>query len=74
MIITDAQIQRLLKTHTERSEEDKAAVAVLENFLKSSNIFSNFSSGDKWPNIDGTFEFVSNPLIDDAQIKISLFK
>lgn len=64
MIITDAQIQRLLKTHTERSEEDKAAVAVLENFLKSSNIFSNFSSGDKWPNIDGTFEFVSNPLID----------
>lgn len=64
MIITNEQIERILKTHTERSEEDEAAVSVLKNYLKSSNISTNFSSCDKWPNIDGTFEFVSNPAIN----------
>lgn len=61
MIITEEQINRLLKTHTLRSEEDKAAVAVVENFLKSSEIYTKFSDGDKWPNTDGTFELVANP-------------
>ena len=61
MIITEDQKNRLLKTHTLRSAEDRAAVSVLENFLKSSEINTNFSADDKWPNIDGTFELVVNP-------------
>lgn len=51
-----------LKTHSERSDEDRAAIAVLETFLRSKGkINTNFGCNDKWPNTDGTFEFVSNP-------------
>lgn len=57
-------IRRHIRTHTERSDDDRSAVAVLENFLKSKGqINTSFASGDKWPNHDGTFEFVSNPSI-----------
>ncbi len=49
-------------THTERSAEDCAAVDTLRCFLKSEGrIITNFSSYDRWPNHDGTFEFVPNP-------------
>lgn len=55
-------IERHIRTHSERSDEDRAAVSVLETFLRSNGkINTNFSSNDKWPNVDGTFEFVSNP-------------
>lgn len=51
-----------IATHTERSAEDRAAVSTLETFLISKGrINTNFSCDDKWPNHDGTFEFVSNP-------------
>ena len=63
MRIPEELIARHIKTHSQRSEEDKAAVAVLEYFLASSQIFTNFSSEDKWPNTDGTFELVENPAI-----------
>lgn len=54
--------ERHIKTHTKHSDEDAAAVNVLECFLRShGRINKNFSKNDKWPNIDGTFEFVSNP-------------
>lgn len=53
-----------ISTHTERSAEDRAAVSTLETFLTSDGkINTNFSCDDKWPNHDGTFEFVSNPQI-----------
>lgn len=57
------QIKKHLKTHTERSNEDIAAVSVLKTFLstKDGKINPNFSENDKWPNTDGTFEFVHNP-------------
>ena len=55
-------IERHIKTHTERSNDDYSAVAVLESFLRSKGrINTSFSRGDKWPNTDGTFEFVSKP-------------
>lgn len=55
-------IERHVKTHSERSAEDKASVAVLEYFLRSNGkINTNFASNDKWPNTDGTFEIVPNP-------------
>jgi energy-coupling factor transporter ATP-binding protein EcfA2 len=55
-------VKRHIKTHSEHSTEDRAAVSVLETFLRShGKINTNFSCDDKWPNIDGTFEFVSNP-------------
>lgn len=57
-------IERHIKTHTERSAEDMAAVSTLEYFLKSDGkINPIFASNDKWPNTDGTFEFVKNPQI-----------
>lgn len=58
------QIQRHIKTHTDRSAMDEAAVSILKTFLRSNGrINTNFASNDKWPNTDGTFEFVTNPTI-----------
>ncbi|GFI43387.1 RecBCD enzyme subunit RecD [Lachnospiraceae bacterium] len=56
--------RRHISTHSERSVEDRAAVSTLETFLTSDGkINTNFSCDDKWPNHDGTFEFVSEPEI-----------
>lgn len=56
--------RRHISTHSERSAEDRAAVSALETFLTSDGkINTNFSCDDKWPNHDGTFEFVSEPEI-----------
>lgn len=61
---SNENIEKHIKTHTERSDDDRAAVSVLETFLRSSGrINPAFSTGDKWPNHDGTFEFVPNPNI-----------
>mgnify|MGYP002709202626 CR=1 FL=1 len=55
-------IEKHIKTHTERSAEDEAAVATLRFFLRSKGrVNPLFASGDKWPNIDGTFEYVPDP-------------
>lgn len=60
--ITEELLNRHLKTHCERAVEDREAISVLVNFLRSGGkINTNFACNDKWPNIDGTFEFVSNP-------------
>lgn len=57
-------LSRHISTHSERSNEDRAAVSTLETFLNSGGkINTDFSCDDKWPNHDGTFEFVSNPEI-----------
>lgn len=56
--------KRHISTHSEHSAEDRAAVSALETFLTSGGkINTDFSCDDKWPNHDGTFEFVSNPEI-----------
>lgn len=55
-------IERHVKTHTERSAQDNAAVSTLEFFFRSNGrINTAFASNDKWPNIDGTFEYVAEP-------------
>ena len=55
-------IERHVKTHTERSAEDAAAVNTVENFLDfDGRINCDFSKRDKWPNTDGFFELVPNP-------------
>lgn len=57
-------IEAHIKTHSQRSAEDYAAVGTLEYFLGSGGrIITDFPKGDKWPNIDGKFEFVENPNI-----------
>ena len=63
MIQQDREVvERHVKTHSESSDEDRAAVSTLETFLSSGGkINTNFSRGDKWPNSDGTFEFVPSP-------------
>lgn len=62
MKITIEQLQRRIKTHSERSEEDRSAVATLKAFLTpGGQINDTFSSEDKWPNTDGIFELVPNP-------------
>lgn len=51
-----------MKTHTELSAEDVAAVTTVEFILNSNGrINCDFSKNDKWPNTDGFFEFVPNP-------------
>lgn len=55
-------IKRHIKTHTQRSDEDRSAVSVLQSFLRSNGKLNcSFASDDKWPNHDGTFEFVPDP-------------
>lgn len=59
---TNANIERHIKTHSVRSDDDRSAVSVLETFLRSNGrINTSFTSDDKWPNHDGTFEFVPDP-------------
>lgn len=63
-MVTKELLQRHKKTHSEHTSADRAAVAMLETFLRSDGkINTNFSCDDKWPNTDGFFEFVSNPEI-----------
>lgn len=60
--ISTEQLERHIKSHTERSSDDRDAVSTLENFLKSGGkINYDFSCGDKWPNTDGMFELVPDP-------------
>ena len=67
---TNANIKRHIKTHTERSDDDRAAVSVLETFLRSNGrINTSFASDDKWPNHDNTFEFVPNPEISRRPVQ-----
>lgn len=61
---TKEQINRHIKTHSERSIDDVNAIAVLQNFLRSGGkINPDFTQNDKWPNIDGRIELVSDPSI-----------
>ncbi len=55
-------IENHIKTHTERSNDDQSTIFILGNFLRSSGrINPSFAACDKWPNHDGTFEFVPDP-------------
>lgn len=57
-----ALIQRHINSHCERSVDDTAAVTTLKNLFKyDGKVIPNFAENDKWPNTDGTFEFVPNP-------------
>ena len=61
-MFTREQVERHINTHSERSVDDENAVTVLKSFLRSNGkINTEFRSNDKWPNIDGRFELVSNP-------------
>lgn len=63
----EKDVDRHISTHTERSDDDRAAVHILETFLRSEGrINPSFATDDKWPNHDGTFEFVPNPEISRA--------
>ena len=62
VMFTRQQVERHINTHSERSVDDENAVTVLKSFLRSNGkINTEFRSNDKWPNIDGRFELVSNP-------------
>ena len=62
LLQTKELIEKHIKTYTERSAEDVAAVTTLESFLNSnSRINCEFSKNDKKPNIDGFFELVPDP-------------
>ncbi len=57
------QIQRHIKTHTPRSDDDRNAIAILDTFLRSDGkiAYNGFACNDTYPNIDGHFELVPNP-------------
>lgn len=63
--ITKEQIQRHIKTHTQRSDDDRCAVATLNSFLRSDGkiAYNGFACNDTYPNIDGHFELVPDPEI-----------
>lgn len=55
-------IEQHIKTHTVTEEMDKQAVSFLEyNLNKNGKIRTDFSDNDKWPNHDGTFEYIEDP-------------
>mgnify|MGYP003254712272 CR=1 FL=1 len=54
--------KRHISTHSKYSVEDHAAVSTLNDFfISGGKINPDFSYCDRWPNHDGTFEFVPNP-------------
>lgn len=60
--ITKELLNKHLKTHCDKADEDRAAVDVLKVFLRSAGKINDcIKCDDKWPNTDGMFEFVSNP-------------
>ena len=63
--IKKEQIQRHIKTHTLRSDDDRNAVTMLSAFLRSDGKIAHngFACNDTYPNIDGNFELVPNPEI-----------
>ena len=63
--IKKEQIQRHIKTHTPRSDDDRNAVTMLSAFLRSDGKIAHngFACNDTYPNIDGNFELVPNPEI-----------
>lgn len=59
---TKEQIEKHIKTHSERSVDDACAVSRLETILlPKGRIITAFNSGEKWPNTDGSFELVPDP-------------
>lgn len=59
---TKENVKKHIKTHSERSAEDRSAITLLGSFLNpGGRINTSFEANDTWPNHDGTFEFVSNP-------------
>ncbi len=62
LILKKESVKRHIKTHSERSSEDRAAIAALGAFLNpGGRINTAFAANDTWPNHDGTFEFVPDP-------------
>lgn len=56
------KVKKHIKTHSEHSVEDRAAISLLGTFLNpGGRINTSFAANDTWPNHDGTFEFISNP-------------
>lgn len=56
------KVKKHIRTHSERSVEDRSAISLLGTFLNpDGRINTSFAANDTWPNHDGTFEFVSNP-------------
>lgn len=59
---TVAAIEKHIRTHSENSTVDSNTVHYLEDLLGSGGkIYTEFSSHDTWPNIDGSFEVVPSP-------------
>ncbi len=61
--IKKEQIQRHIKTHTQRSDDDRNAVTTLSYFLHSNGKIAHngFECNDTYPNIDGHFELIPDP-------------
>jgi len=68
---TKEQIEKHIKTHSEKSSADVSAVTTLKHFLRADGKFNfEFSENDKWPNVDGRFELVSCPSVSRVPCQI----
>lgn len=62
--VTKEQLRKHIKTHSENAVKDVQSIHALESFLRyGGKIITDLKSYDKWPNIDGNFELVTNPNI-----------
>ena len=65
------KVKKHIKTHSEHSVEDRAAISLLGTFLNpGGRINTSFAANDTWPNHDGTFEFISNPDVSIITVDI----
>ena len=72
---TIEQLQRHIKMHSERADDDRAAITVLGSFLRSGGkINTSFAVNDTWPNVDGEFELVPDPVRSRQPKRDLLFK
>lgn len=69
------KVKKHIKTHSEHSVEDRAAISLLGTFLNpGGRINTSFAANDTWPNHDGTFEFISNPDVSRRPKQNFLFR
>ena len=69
------KVKKHIKTHSEHSVEDRAAISLLGTFLNpGGRINTSFAANDTWPNHDGTFDSFQTPMCPGVRSRTFLFR
>ena len=72
---TREKVKKHIKTHSERSVEDRDAISLLGTFLNpGGRINTSFAANDTWPNHDGTFDSFQTPMCPGVRSRTFLFR